>query len=724
MNSWQWLSSNVATLPYPALAYWAALALLIVGALLAIVVRGRRLGFTISSLCATAAGALAIISAIGVLAGSPGPEASWSSALPFGPLLVHLDPLGAFFLLVIGVVTVPVAFSGIGYFGTDADARTAHNGEARELWPFGALLCLLLASLVLIVSAADAVLFVVAWEGMAVLSYLVGAYHYTERKAARAMFRMLAVSEGGTAGVIASFLVLYGAADTFAFAGMRAAAPTIPIAIRSILFLLVLIGFGAKLGIMPFQFWLVQAHPQAPGPTSSLLSAVIIELALYGMFRFDLDLLGPGPVWWGLIAVLLGMFTALMGVLYCVIQENLKRLLAYSSVEHAGILLAGLGTTLTFASLHLPVLAAIAGMATLYHVLNHATFKGLLFLGAGAVEHATGTVALERLGGLARRLPFVSATFLIGALAISAVPPFNGYISEWMLLESLLQSFATSDVLAKVVLTACGALLALVAGIGVTAFVRAVGVPFLGLPRSPQAEQARPVGWTLRLGLGWLAGLCLFLGIAPPLVLAGLDRVTTPLVGVSVFDRVVPPLYTGHPGAYAPLVGLGGKLFAGLIPGNGLIVIAAPAFTTIDSPSYLLLFEVGLLLLLWAARRLVRRLGVVRVGPVWAGGIPRFTPRMAYTGLAYSNPLRLMFNVVYHSRAETELTKPASRHQQGQIIYRQTVPEPFERLLYRRLRRRVERLSQRVKVIQSGDTNLYISYIFGIVLLILLLRML
>lgn len=724
MSEWQDVSNSVAVLSVPMLAYWSTLGITGAGVVLACILPGRRLGYVVAALCAALAGVAAVVSGVGVLAGQPGPQAQVPSALPFGPLLIRLDPLSAFFLLVIGVVITPVAIFSIGYFGPDADARSAHGAGGRALRPYGALLCLLLASLVLIVSAGDAVLFLIAWEAMAFLSYIVGAYHYTDRRASRAMFRMLAVSEGGTAGVIAAFLILYGAAGTFAFTDLRAAGLALPMVIRSVIFLLALVGFGAKLGVLPFQFWLVQAHPQAPGPISSLLSAVIIELALYGMFRFDLDLLGTGPLWWGLVAVIIGMLTALGGVLYCLLQRNLKRLLAYSSVEHAGILLAGLGTTLTFASLHLPILAAIAGMATLYHALNHATFKGLLFLGAGAVEHATGTVALDRLGGLARRLPLVTGAFLVGALAISAVPPFNGYVSEWMLLESLLQSFATSNLLARVVLTICGAMLALVAGLGVTAFVRAMGVPFLGLPRSPEAERAHPVGWTMRLGLGWLALLCLVLGVIAPLVLAGLDQVTASLLGVSAYDRVVPPLYTDHPGPYAPLIGLGGGLFGGLIPGNGLVIIAAPAFTTIDSPSYLLLFEVVLLLLVGAARWLIRPLGARRVGPVWAGGIARFSPRMAYSGVAFSNPIRLMFNAVYRSRSQLELAEPAARHRRGRIVYRQRIPEPFERLLYNPLRRWVARLAQGVKIIQSGDTNQYIAYIFGIVLLILLLRLL
>ncbi len=709
-----------------AVAYWLALAFCGLGVALGVILPWARLAYRAAAICAAAAGIAAVIAGVGTLSGFAAPVADIPSALPFGFLLIRLDPLGAFFLLVIGIVVTPVAIFSIGYF-TDTHATPAHRGHegaTPALGPYGALLCLLIASLMLIVSAGDAVLFLIAWESMAFLSYLVGAYHYTDRMVASAMFRMLAVSEAGTTGVIAAFLALYGAAGSFAFADLHAAGPTLPIVVRSVIFLVVLVGFGAKLGILPFQFWLVDAHPQAPGPISGLLSAIIIELALYGILRFDLDLLGVGPAWWGLVAVILGMVTALGGVLYSLVQNNLKRLLAYSSVEHSGILLVGLGATLTFASLRLTALAAIAGMATLYHVLNHATFKGLLFLGAGAVEHATGSVALDRLGGLARRLPLVSGAFLVGALAISAVPPFNGFVSEWMLLESLLQSFAVNDLLARVILTICGAVLALVAGLGVTAFVRAVGVPFLGLPRSVEAERAHRVDWTMRVGMVWLALLCLALGVSAPLVLAGLDRVTTPLLGESVYGLVVPPLFTGHPGPYAPLVGLGGGLFGGLIPGNGLVIIAAPAFSTIDSPTYLFLAEIALLALIWVARRAIQPLGATRRAPVWAGGISRFTARMTYSGVAFSNPLRLIFNPVYRSRATTELIEPSARHQRGRISYEQEIPKPFDREVYGPLRRAVDALATRVKVIQSGDINQYLAYIFGIVLLILLLRVL
>ncbi len=707
---------------WPAALYWLALALCALGVALALLLPGERLAYRAAALCAALAGVAALGSGIGALSGCGAPSADIPSALPCGPLLIRLDTLGAYFLLLLGLLATPIAIFSMGALASRASQRDDVQAEHGSLRAYGLLLCLLLLSLFLIVSAGDAILFIIAWEAMAFLSYLFAIYHVTDRQAARASFVMLAVSEGGTALVIAAFLFLYRAAGSFAFADMRVAALNQPLALRSVIFALTLVGFGAKAGILPFQFWQTRAYPATTGAFAALLSAMVMKMAFYGLFRVDRGLLGGGPTWWGLVALGVGVLTALGGVLYSLVQDDLKRVLAYSSVEHAGILLAGLGATLTFQSVGLTALAAIAAIATLYHALNHATFKGLLFLGAGAVEHGAGTSSLERLGGLARRAPLVGATFLVGALAISAVPPFNGYVSEWMLLETLLQSFAAHSALVRLCMAVAGATLALVAGIGVTAFVRAFGVPFLGLARSAEAEKPLRATLTMRIALAWLAFLCLGLGVAAPLILAAADRVTIGLVGVSVIDQVVPPLFTTHPGAYAPLVGLGGGVFGGLIPGNGLVIIAAPAFSTIDSPTYLFLAELLLLALIWIVRRAIQPLGATRRAPVWAGGIPRFTARMAYSGVAYSNPLRLIFNLVYRSRATTELIEPAARHRRGYITYQQEVPEPFEREVYGPLRRAVNVLATSIKVIQSGDINQYLAYIFGIVLLILLLH--
>jgi hydrogenase-4 component B len=701
----------------PTFAFWTMLVLYVLGVVLALLMpRGRAITIA-SALCAATGGLAALVAGVGVLAGATAPTAVLNTNLPFGALSLRLDMLSAFFLAVIGLVSLPVAIYSIGYL--------KYSSGIRRLRAFGVLINLLLLSLVLIVAASDAIVFLMAWEAMAFLSYLMVNFDYEDRMVIRASFLMLAVSELGTVSIFIAFLLLYRVTGDFGYDALRAAAATLSTPVRSAVFLLAFIGFGAKVGILPLQLWLPEAHPAAPSHVSALLSAVIIKLGIYGMLRFLLGfLIGTGaiPAWWGLVVLSVGAVTALVGILYSVVQDDLKRLLAYSSIENIGLILAGLGAALAFYAYHLIALAAIAAIAMLYHILNHAVYKGLLFLGAGSVNHATGTRKLAQLGGLIRLMPWTALFFIIAALSISAVPPFNGYISEWMLLESLLQSFAIPDTFAKVVIALSGALLALTAGIAVTSFVRASGVTFLALPRSKEAADAHEAPLSMRLGMGFLAFFCLALGVLPTFVIPALDRVTTVLFGQSVLNQVVPPLFTNHPGDYQLLVTLGGALFKGLLPVNGLVVIAAPAFSTIDSPSYLFLAELLLVGLVVLALRAIRPLGVRRVSRVWAGGIPRFEAAMTYTGLAYSNPLRLIFHSFYRSRVESQAIAPAARHREGHITYQQEISPPFERELYRPLLRFGEWVTRPVRFIQSGNINQYVLYIFLIVLIVLILR--
>jgi hydrogenase-4 component B len=534
---------------------------------------------------------------------------------------------------------------------------------------------------------------------------------------------MLLVSELGSVGIIGAFLLLFSQTGHMDFASLREGAAALSPGLRDLAFLGVLFGFGAKAGVLPLQLWLPEAHPVAPSNVSALLSAVIIKLGVYGIARFALDLLGPGPARWGLVMLELGAVTALIGILYALFQADLKRVLAYSSIENVGIILVGLGAALLFRAWKLPALAAIAAIAAFYHLVNHATYKSLLFLAAGAVDRATGTRALDRLGGLVHRMPWTAGLFLVGALAIAGVPPLNGYISEWMTLEVLLRTRAIPDVATRIAVAAGGAALALTAGLAVTAFVRAFGIGFVGMPRSPEAGAARECALTMRIAMGALALGCLGLGILPTVVLPSLDRVTTPLLGVSVINQVVPPLFSDDPGAYGALAEIGGRLFRAL-PVNGLVVIASPALDTITSPSYLFLAEVLLAGLTLAALRLVRPLGVTRRAPVWAGGIPVFTHRMQYSALAYSNPVRLIFNGLLRSRSSVQALQPAARHLGGRIEYAQEVPEPLERELYGPVERLIDRLAERAQGIQSGSVNRYVAYIFVIVLVVLLLRLL
>ena len=702
---------------FPSIAFWTMIALYILGVMLSLVIRQARATTLAAAVCAGLAGVAAMVAGIGVLAGAPAPAAVLNTNLPLGALSLRLDMLSAFFLVVIGLISLPVAVYSVGYL--------EHSVGVRRLRVFGALFHLLLLSLVLIVAASDIILFLIAWEAMAFLSYIMVNFEYEDRQVIRSSYLMLAVSELGTIGIVVAFLLLYKTSGSFSYDALRMAAATISLPLRSAVFLLAFFGFGAKAGILPLQLWLPEAHPAAPSYISALLSAVIIKLGIYGMLRFLLDFLdGPrfAPAWWGLVILGMGALTALIGILYSVVQDDLKRLLAYSSIENIGIILAGLGATLTFAAYRLTALAAIAAIVTLYHLLNHAVYKGLLFLCAGSVLHATGTRQLAKLGGLIRLMPWTAFFFLLAALAISAVPPLNGYISEWMLLETLLQSFAVPDVFAKVVIAVCGGILALTAGIAVTAFVRACAITFLALPHSKEAAEAHEVPVSMRVAMGFLAFFCIALGILPTLVIPVLDRVTTPLLGRSVLDQIVPPLFTNHPGDYQVLVTLGGGLFRGLLPINGLVVIPAPTFSTIDSPTYLFLAELLLVGIVLLALRAIRPLGARRVGRVWAGGIPRFTAAMTYTDLAFSNPIRIIFNSLYRSRASTTAVAPSPEHREEHTIYRQEIPSPFEHTLYRPIMKVLESLTRRAPLIQSGNMNQYVAYIFVIVLLVLILR--
>jgi len=377
----------------PSIAFWAMLALYVVGIILPLLLRQARASTLAAAICAGLGSIAAVIAGIGILSGTPAPAGSLNTNLPFGALSLHLDMLSAFFLLVVGLISLPVAVYSVGYL----------NGrKGQRVSSFGMLLNLLLLSLVLIVSASDMIVFLMAWEAMAFLSYIMVNFDYEDPHVVRSSFLMLAVSELGTIGILVAFLLLYQVAGSFGFGALHAAAPELPLPLRSSVFLLAFFGFGAKAGVLPLQLWLPEAHPAAPSHISALLSAVLIKLGIYGMLRFLLDFLGgPGiaPAWWGLVILSIGALTALVGILYSVVQDDLKRLLAYSSIENIGIILAGLGAALTFRAYHLIALAAIAAIVTLYHVLNHAVFKGLLFLGAGAVDHATGTLRLEQLGG-------------------------------------------------------------------------------------------------------------------------------------------------------------------------------------------------------------------------------------------------------------------------------------------------------------------------------------
>ncbi len=647
-----------------------------------------------------------------VLAGSGGPGFVLDTGLPTGALHVSVDPLGALFLILAGLLTAAAAVYADGYLAhTDAGVVRAHV----------AVFALLVAAIVSVLVAADGVAFLFAWEVLAWSAYLAVILDIDDPRVGRAAFLMLAVSELGTAALLAAFVVL--GANGFTFPAMIARGEALDEPVRSLVFWALVLGFGAKAGIMPLQLWLPEAHPAAPSHVSALLSAIIVELGLYGIVRFAFAALPTPEIWWGPALTALGAVTAAVAILWALLQNDIKRVLAYSTIENVGLIVAALGLSETFRAAGLAVLAALALVAALYHVSTHAFGKGVLFLAAGSVDHGTGTRDLDRLGGLTRPMPVTSVSMLLGVLSVAAIAPFAGFLSEWMILETFLQSPAVPLLGSRLVLVAAGAVLALTAATAVLAFARLFATGFVGRPRSRGAHDAVEAPRSMRFGMALLLGPLLAIGVLPALALPLVDRAAAGVVGPSVAMQLIPPLF-GNAGPYAALVAIGGATFRGLLPGNGLVIIPAPGLSTIVSPTYLVLFEAGFVVLTALGVRAIRRLGRDRRAPAWGGGMSWRHPAAQYTATAYANPLRLIFAALFRSKALLSVPDPAASGGSGALEYEQQAPPPLERELYAPLLRSVSWFADKFKVLQSGDTNAYVGYILLVVVLIVLLRVL
>src|SRR5881409_559698 len=382
----------------------------------------------------------------------------------------------------------------------------------------------------LVVLADDGFFFLLVWELMSLSSYFLVVTEHDKAEVRHAGFFYLIMTHVGTAFIFLTFLVFFREAGSFSFEAFRHSAYPLPEDIRTLAFLTALIGFGAKAGIVPLHVWLPYAHPAAPSHVSSLLSGVMIKTAIYGIVRVYFDFLGGEfPWWWGLVVLTVGAVSALLGVMYALMEHDLKSLLAYHSVENIGIILLGIGAGMIFQSYGLASLAALGLLAGLYHTINHAVFKGLLFMGAGALLSATHTRNMEEYGGLIRKMPWTAFFFLIGAVSISALPPSNGFVSEWLVFQSLFLSFQLPDLFLKLMLPIAAAMLALTGVLALACFVKAFGISFLALPRSAHARHAEEVPVSMRLGMALLAVACIALGVAPMVVVPLLDRVVAPL---------------------------------------------------------------------------------------------------------------------------------------------------------------------------------------------------
>lgn len=643
------------------------------------------LSFTVTavaSLAAVMAGFLA------VLHGS-NTSAIVQMGLPDLPFHLRLDPLAGFFLCVIGLLSLFVSIYSIGY--------VQGFSPSRPLVRFVVCYSLFITGMLLVVLADDAFFFLVAWELMAASSYFLVMYEDEKAENRRAAFLYLVIAHVGAIAILLSFGVMAGQADGFesfqgyTFDSMRATSYSAGWATTA--FLLSLFGFAAKAGVIPLHVWLPEAHPVAPSNISALMSGVMLKTAIYGIIRIVFDFLKVFPWWWGGLVLVLGLISAVLGVLYALMQHDLKRLLAYHSVENIGIILIGLGLSMIFTSFHLPVLAALALIAALYHTLNHAMFKGLLFMGAGAVIHATDERNMEEMGGLIHKMPWTSALFLVGCVSIAALPPFNGFVSEWLTFQALLLSPALHRPILSILIPLGAALLALTGALAAACFVKAFGVTFLGHWRGHQPiQRVHEVGWTMRIGMLLAAVTCFALGILPTFVISWMDILAERLVG----------------GKLATSAGQYGWMW--------LTPIAAERASYSGINVFISILAVVLIawLLLHATRATIHRM------PIWDCGFEKLTPRMQYNATSFSMPIRRIFGFLFKIREESQAIPPV-RHPAypERLQYRLRVRDRFWYWLYQPVADGAFFIARKVGYLQQGRIQVYLLYSFVTIIVLL-----
>jgi len=629
------------------------------------------------SLSLASLGCLAIL-ALGLMVVATGTPVSARAGevLGFSLVAVRYDQLSGLFLIALGAVGALSSVFGIGY----AQGASGNDRSAAAYPVF-------LASLALVFGADDAFAFLFAWELVALSSAALVVGSRPSVAVARTGYLYLAVTHLATAALVVAFAILASTAGSTSFGTFGAAAATLPPAARDVVFLLLLLGFGTKAGAIPLHVWLPRAHPVAPSHVSALMSGVMIKAGIYGIVRFGLDILGPGPEWWGLLVLGIGVTSAVLGVLYALMEHDLKRLLAFHSIENIGIILIGVGVALLASADGVTALAVVALTAALFHTLNHALFKSVLFLAAGSIQSAVGSRDLNALGGLARAMPVTALAFGIGAAAISGLPPLNGFASEWLTFQGLIGAGgeeALSLVARSAVLLAVGGL-GLTAALAVACFVKATGMSFLALPRSPGAAGARETARTMGLAMASLAVACIGVGLAAGPVSGVIASISGGLLGQEPSSTI---------GAFVPVVGL------------EAVYAAAPL-------AVLVVAVAGVTWLVCVRGRRTRRTAT------WTCGIVP-EPAFEYTATSYAKLIRLYYGPVLRPAREVSVELHPGTPFPRTVRYRGEVSHLIDERLYGPLHRAAVAGAQLVRRLQSGSLQVYLAYAVAALIVLLL----
>ena len=657
---------------------WCAASLLGTAVAAVAAARHRAASASVYGVAFCASAAAMLVAGWFLVTASPLPDALLLPVgLPWLGAHFRLDALAAFFLLVVNLGGATASLYGLGY-GRHEEA------PARVLPFFPAFL----AGMNLVVLANDAFTFLFTWEFMSLSSWALVMAHHRRPGNAAAGYIYLLMASLGTLALLLAFGLLAGPAGGYAFDAIREAAPSARVA--GAVLALMLIGAGSKAGLVPLHVWLPLAHPAAPSHVSALMSGVMTKVAVYGFVRVVFDLLGEPSWWWGALVTLLGGVTAVMGVLYALMQHDLKRLLAYHTVENIGIVFIGLGLALAFQANDMQAAAALALTAALLHVFNHSVFKSLLFFGAGAVLTRTGERDMEHLGGLIHRMPYTAFAFLIGSAAISALPPFNGFVSEWLTFQAILLSPALPQWSLKFLIPAIGALLALSAALAAACFVKAFGVTFLGRPRSQVAQEATEAdAWSLA-AMFVLVALCLLAGILPGYFIDALSPVTQALVGAHVPRQEEI---------------------------NWLMIV--PIAESRSSYNGLMLFAF-IVLAAWSATYVIHRWAsaATRRSPPWDCGFPDATPITQYTAGSFTQPIRRVFGrLVFRAREEVHIPPPGDNRAARLHVTLRDVPWD---VLYVPTAQLVGFAADHLNKVQFLTIRAYLTLVFGALVVLLM----
>jgi hydrogenase-4 component B len=610
-----------------------------------------------------------------------------ASAVPLLDFSFNVDKLSAFFIFVISLISLLASIYGIGYI--------KHFYGKYNIGTLGFFYNIFIAGMIMVAGASNAIFFLVVWEVMSLASYFLVVYENKEKNNIKAGLLYFIMTHIGTAFIILAFLLLYGATGSFDFSVIKNNIGAVSPILRNIIFVLTLIGFGTKAGIIPFHIWLPSAHPAAPTHVSALMSGVMIKTGIYMLIRIYIDIMPGAEIWWGTVILIIGAVSSLLGVLYALTEHDIKKLLAYHSIENIGIILLGLGSSLVFLALNMKSLAILGLVAALFHTLNHAVFKALLFFGAGSVISKTHTRNIEEYGGLIKYMPQTAFFFLIGSMAISALPPFNGFFSEWMTFQSLFSGIRSINSSVQWAFVLGAGSLAFTGGLAAACFVKAFGAIFLARPRSEEAKRASESAFSIRFGMGALAALALVIGIFAGPVSAVLSRVAG---GLDIFNS--------REAAFSANVNL-------VELTDGFAAVSMPAVFACLAAAVTIVFFIIYAL---AGKR------KIKISRTWDCGTD-LNYRMEITATGFSRSIVTIFRGILKptKQAEIEYHDADIRYFPKGSVIKLEIKDIYSYYFYKPVQSLVKKISEYVKQIQSGNVNAYILYVFLTLIVLLLI---